>query len=177
MYGVKGTRVLRLCLSRSLSFPVSWFYLLSNVSLCSSTGMNAVVWNDIAIDGVTSKHIKEYPEIDTELPSLQQFSLITVGIIFTALSGFIADWVGLNWIYAMCALIKLSATIATLWIPEKREKDGLSFREVRTCFFHNSTTHIRITTPATTRCVKEKRREEKRRALRPKERKLNASHE
>ena len=92
-------------------------------------GMNSVVWNDIAVDGITSRNIKEYPEVDTELPSLQQFSFMSVGITFTALSGFMMDWVGIGWMYGICAIIKGMTTVSALWLPEKREKVGLSPRE------------------------------------------------
>ena len=30
-------------------------------------GMNSVVWNDVALDGVTMQRIKELPQVDTEV--------------------------------------------------------------------------------------------------------------
>ena len=54
---------------------------------------------------------------------------MSVAVVSSAVSGFLMDWLGISWVYVICAIIKLSATCATLWIPEKREKVGLSVRE------------------------------------------------
>jgi len=39
------------------------------------------------------------------------------------------DWVGIGWMYGICAIIKGMTTVSALWLPEKREKVGLSPRE------------------------------------------------
>ena len=88
-------------------------------------GVNAMVWNDTALDGFTMQKIKEYPAVDQELPSLQQVGLMTTAIVFSFISGFLIEWVGLRWNYALVALISAAATIAGAMMPEKRKKNAL----------------------------------------------------
>ena len=66
------------------------------------------------------KKIKEHPEVDTELPSLQQIGLMGSSIIFALFSGFLIDWIGLGPMYGIVTGIALIATIAACMIQEER---------------------------------------------------------
>ena len=56
-------------------------------------GMNSVVWNDIALDGITAAKIKEHPNLDTEISGLgYALALPLVSITVSALSGYLIDW-------------------------------------------------------------------------------------
>ena len=84
-------------------------------------GMNSVVWNDIAIDGMTVQKMKRHKHVDTELQSFQVFTGIVVSIFTSFSSGFIIDAIGLQWLYAIVCLIAVIATIACLLMDEKRD--------------------------------------------------------
>ena len=59
-------------------------------------GVNAMVWNDTALDGVTMKKIVEFPGVDAELPSYQQLGLMGTAIVFSFFSGYIIEGLGLQ---------------------------------------------------------------------------------
>lgn len=97
-------------------------------------GMNAVVWNDSALDGVTMLKIKEHPAVDTELPSWQQVSLMSCSVVFSLISGFIIQWLGLQKTYGIVTFISLCATIAGVLLPDPRTSQPMSLRRMRTSF-------------------------------------------
>ena len=84
-------------------------------------GMNSVVWNDIAIDGMTVQKMKLHKHVDTELQSFQVFPGIVVSIFTSFSSGFIIDAIGLQWLYAIVCLIAVTATVACMMMDEKRD--------------------------------------------------------
>ena len=97
-------------------------------------GMNAVVWNDSALDGATMLKIKEHPAVDTELPSWQQVSLMSCSVIFSLVSGFIIQFLGLQRTYGIVAVISLCATVAGVMLPDPRTTQPMSLRRMRASF-------------------------------------------
>ena len=84
-------------------------------------GMNSIVWNDIAIDGMTVQKMKHHKHVDTELQSYQMFIQAFTSIFMSLSSGFIIDAIGLQWLYAIICLIAGVATGACLMMDEKRD--------------------------------------------------------
>ena len=101
-------------------------------------GVNAMVWNDTALDGFTMQKIKEFPAVDQELPSYQQVGLMGSAIVFSFFSGFIIEGLGLQWNYAIAAIISLMATVAGAMMPERKRSAKVSlssaWAELKTIF-------------------------------------------
>jgi len=91
----------------------------SIVMLCF--GMNAIVWNDVAVDGLCCIKIKEFPEVDAECVAMQQISQISVSIVFTLFSGVVLGQLGVQWVYIFVAMISAGATIAATMLPDVRD--------------------------------------------------------
>ena len=117
-------------------------------------GMNSVVWNDVAIDGLTTQKVKEFPSMEIELPSLQQVSLMSVAIVMSLLSGFLIDWVGLRVIFLLAAAFSMLALTAVGLLPEVRDTSQVSissvlarYADVIACFFRkrNNDKDVRAT--------------------------------
>ena len=115
LWGLLGTTAYGLiaAIPKALSDAVFTFLLWA--------GMNSIVWNDIAIDGMTVQKMKHHKHVDTELQSYQMFIQAFTSIFMSLSSGFIIDAIGLQWLYAIICLIAGVATGACLMMDEKRD--------------------------------------------------------
>ena len=93
-------------------------------------GMNSVVWNDVALDGVTTQKVKEFPSLDVELSSLQQVALMSTAMVMSLLTGFLVDWIGLAWVLALASAFSGVALLAVAFLPEKPDDVPVSVRTV-----------------------------------------------
>lgn len=100
-------------------------------TLALALGLNGMIWKDIAIDGVTLAKMKQYPEIDVELPTLQNVDLTSVSVIFSFLSGFLIEWIGLVGIYAIISAVATFSTCVSIMLEERRDSAKLPPSEYR----------------------------------------------
>ena len=90
-------------------------------ALLMGLGLNGVVWNDVAIDGLTLRKMREHPEVDAELPTMQNSFLCLVSIVFSLISGFVLEWAGVTGSFAIVTTLCAIATTATLYVEELRD--------------------------------------------------------
>ena len=126
LFGIIGTTSYGL-----VSVAASNASMFSNAvsALLMGLGLNGVVWNDVAIDGLTLRKMKEHPEVDAELPTMQNSFLCLVAIVFSLISGFILEWVGVTGSFAVVTTLCAIATTATLYVEELRDVEETTCKD------------------------------------------------
>ena len=72
--------------------------------------------------------MKDHPEIDVELPSLQNIDLVGVAVIFSFLSGFLLEGIGLVGVFIIISTFAGISTVTSSLLIEERKDTDKEFR-------------------------------------------------